>query len=89
MPLCFLKKRNEELKIRVETKRDENEIERNADCFRELISRTLLRNILKEVVSGCIDSLPRRLLNGAGISFAFPATNLSNLLKPRNPTTQV
>lgn len=33
----------------------------------------------KKVVSGCIDSLPRRFLNREGISFA-PATNLSNLL---------
>lgn len=63
--------------------RIENEIERNnADCFWELINRTFLcycETFSKKVVSGCIDSLSRRFLNRAGISFA-PATNLSNLL---------
>lgn len=70
-------------KSKISNRVDENEIERNnADCFWELINRTFLcycETFSKKVVSGCIDSLPRRFLNRAGISFA-PATNLSNLL---------
>lgn len=86
LPFFFLRNTRSETsckKSKMSNRVDEDEIERNnARRFWELISRTFPCYCetfsSKKVVSGCIDSLPRRFLNRAGISFA-PA-NLSNLL---------